>query len=158
MKPIHILSGALGFVLALAFVVTPAQAENRPYGELNFFQLLNGEVSRELNTGGGSFPLADGGGLSIVTYDAGIGCNTVATGAVYEVHCNAAGHFCPWGDGGCSSAIGSQNYGRPINASTATAPAPYYFTAQPGATGTSKLICVTPSASASMVCALFRMK
>ena len=147
---------AAGLVMGLALAVTRAEAGNRP-SELPLFSMLNGEVSRDLNAGGGGFPLADGGGLTLATHDAGIGCNLVATGAVYEMHCSAAGHFCPWSDGGCSSAIGSQAYGKPVNASVATAPAPYYFVTEASTTAT-KLVCVTPSASAAMICAMFRMK
>lgn len=156
MRSPNLLALGLGVVLGLIVSVSPSYAGNRP-SETPLFQMLNGEVSRELNGTGGSFPLADGGGLSVVTYDAGVGCQAVATGAVYEAHCSAAGHFCPWGDGGCSSAIGSQNFGKPVNASTATAPAPFWFVTEASTTST-KLVCVTPSASASMVCALFRMR
>lgn len=150
---------ALGIVMGLALSVTSAQANNRPT-DGNLLGTLNGEVSRDLNAGGGTHPLADGGGLSIVTYDAGIGCNTLLTGAAYEMHCDSPVHFCPWGDGGCSSTIGSQNYGKPINSSTPSAPAPFYFVVQPDATqGATKLICITPaSGDAIAVCAPFRLR
>lgn len=148
---------ALGIAMGLALSVTPAEAGTRPGSELGLFQILNGEVVRELNASGGGF--ADGGGLSIVTLDAGIGCNTLATGAVYEMHCDSAGHFCPWGDGGCSNAIGSQAYGKPINASTPTAPAPFYFVLQGDSTNATKRVCVTPvSGDATMICAPFRLR
>ena len=54
---------ALGVVMGLALSVTSAQANNRPT-DGNLLGTLNGEVSRDLNTGGGTHPLADGGGLS----------------------------------------------------------------------------------------------
>lgn len=150
---------ALGFMAGLVLSVHPAQAENRPT-EVPMLQMLNGEVSRDLNLGEGTSPLADGGGLTLMTLDAGIGCNTVRTGAVYEMHCDSPVHFCAWVDGGCSNAIGSQNYGRPVNSSTPASPAPYYFIAAPNSTaGARKLVCITPaSGDATAVCALFRMQ
>lgn len=153
---------ALGLGMGLALHVTGAQAENRPYGELNYFQALNGEVSRLMNVSASGVG-ADGGGLSLWSSDAGPGCNNVPTGGVYEIHCNAAGHFCPWGtDGGtagsfCNTTIGNVGYGRPVNASTASAPAPFFYTAPPGAIGTTKNICYVPSASASGTCAVFKL-
>lgn len=152
----------LGLGMGLALHVTGAQAENRPYGELNYFQALNGEQSRSRNALGGAN--SDGGGLSLYSVDAGPGCNNVPTGGVYEIHCNAAGHFCPWGnDGGaglavCGTTIGDLAYGRPINASTPTAPYPVFYTAPGGATGATKSICVTPaSGTLSMTCAVFKL-
>lgn len=143
---------ALGIVLGLAASVSPVHAGNRP-SETVLFQSLNGEVSRELNA-----TVADGGGLSLMTLDAGIGCNMLATGAVYEMHCDSPGHFCPWGDGGCSTAIGSQAYGKPFNSSTPSAPAPLYFVTEASATAT-KLICVAPaSGDATLTCATFRLR
>lgn len=158
----HGLFLALGLAMGLALSIRPAQAENRP-SEGPLFQLLNGEVSREMNAGAGAN--ADGGGLSLYSVDAGPGCNNVATGAVYEMHCNAAGHFCPWGsDGGaglafCGTTIGSVAYGKPVNASTPSAPAPFYFVAGPGTQGSTKNVCIVPaSGTLAMTCALFRMK
>lgn len=152
MKNIALVAGLLmGLALSL-LVASPAQAENRPYGELNYFQQLNGEQSRSTQS--------DGGGLAMHTADAGIGCASVPTGGAYEIHCNAAGHFCPWDDGGtafCSSSIHLTTYGRPVGASTASSPAPFFYTASPGATSTTKSICVTPSSGASMTCAVFRL-
>ena len=153
---------ALGLVVGLALSVHPAQAENRP-SELPLLQSLNGEVTRTMNTAAGGH--ADGGGLTLWSMDAGPGCNNVATGGVYELHCNAAGHFCPWGsDGGaglafCGTTIGNVAYGKPINASTPSAPAPFYFTAESGAPGAVKNICIVPaSGSLSMTCAVYRLK
>jgi hypothetical protein len=153
---------ALGLVMGLALSIQPAQAETRP-AELGLFTMLNGEVSREMNTSTGGF--ADGGGLTLWSIDAGPGCNNVATGAVYEMHCNAAGRFCPWGtDGGaglafCGTTIGAVGYGKPVNASTETAPAPYWFVTAPGAQGATKNVCIVPAAgSVNMTCALFRMR
>lgn len=159
MKSPSLLALGLGVVLGLLLSVPAAQAENRPT-ELDLFQRLNGETYRDLNAGGGGFPLADGGGLSLMTLDAGIGCNTLRTGAVYEMHCDSPVHFCPWGDGGCSNAIGSQAYGKPVNASTPSAPFPFYFVVEGNATsGATKLICITPaSGDATAICAPFRMK
>jgi hypothetical protein len=159
MKPIHFIAGAVGFVLALVVTIPSAQAANRPGSELNFFQILNGEQSRDLNAGAESGGLADGGGITLMTLDAGIGCNALATGAVYEMHCDSAGYLCLWGDGGCSSAISSQAYGRPINSSTPNAPAPVFFTLQTDTTNATKLVCVTPaSGDATMICAPFRLR
>lgn len=128
---------------------------NRPYGELNYLQQLNGAQTRSTQS--------DGGGLALYTADAGIGCVDVPTGGIYEIHCNAAGHFCPWGsDGGtafCSSTISMVTYGRPVAASSAAAPAPFFYTAPPGTTGSTKNICVTPaSGSASVTCAVFPLQ
>jgi hypothetical protein len=137
-----------GVLLGLAIAVLPAHAGNRP-SETPMFQMLNGEVSRDVQ--------ADGGGQSMWTADAGIGCATVSTGAVYEVHCSAAAHVCAWGDGGCSATASSPSYGRPVNASTASAPAPYFVIMQSDAAAT-KLLCAVPSASAALTCAVFRMR
>lgn len=152
----------LGFMAGVVLSVSPARAENRP-AELPMFQMLNGEQSRSLNTNTGGF--ADGGGLTLWSADAGPGCNNVATGAVYEMHCNAAGHFCAWGsDGGtggsfCNTTIGNVGYGRPVNASTPSAPAPFYFVTAPGSQGATKNVCIVPaSGSVNMTCALFRMQ
>ena len=148
----HGLFAALGLVMGLALSFNTATAGNRP-AELGLFSMLNGEVSRDLNV-----VVADAGGLTLMTLDAGIGCNLVSTGAVYEMHCNTAGHFCAWSDGGCSSSINSQAYGRPVNASTPAAPAPYYFVTE-ASSSTTKQVCYTPaSGSVTGTCALFRMK
>lgn len=144
----NLIALGLGLVLGLALAVSPAAAANRPSDGV-MFQLLNGEVSREQQ--------ADGGGLTLWTADAGIGCAQVATGAVYEMHCNAAAHFCGWNDGGCSSAINSQAYGRPVAASSAGSPAPYFFLTQ-GDTAATKQVCATPASGATLTCALFRMR
>lgn len=142
---------ALGLILGLG--VSVATAGNRPTAD-NGFLMLNGEQTRDLNV-----TVADGGGLTLVTLDAGVGCNLVATGAVYEMHCNAAGYFCAWGDGGCSSAISSQAYGRPVNASTPTAPAPFFFMTQTDTTNATKQVCITPaSGTVNMICAPFRLR
>jgi hypothetical protein len=152
----HGLFLALGLVMGLALSFNSAEAGNRPTAD-NGFLMLNGEATRDLNASGGG--LADGGGLTLITLDAGIGCNLVATGGVYEMHCDSAGHFCSWSDGGCSNAIGSQAYGRPVNASTPTSPAPYFFMTQTDTTNTTKQVCVTPaSGDATMTCALFRLR
>lgn len=142
---------ALGVAMGLALAISPAHADNRPAGELSLFTLLNGEVSRDLQS--------DGGGVSLWTSDAGIACATVYTGKVYEMHCSAAAHFCAWGDGGCSTTPSSQNYGRPIAASSALDPRPYYFVVQGDQTFQStKLVCAIPSATAALTCPLFRMR
>lgn len=154
---------ALGLGMGLALSITPAQAGPRPGSELDLFTRLNGEVTREVNgTGGG---LADGGGLSLITLDAGIGCNTVVTGKVYEMHCDSPVHFCPWGsDGGsafCSSNIALVAYGRPVNASTPSAPFPYFFTAAADSSSltATKSVCMTPATGdATAICALFQLK
>lgn len=151
------LAFALGLGMGLALSITPAQAGPRPGSELDLFTRLNGEVTREVNgTGGG---LADGGGLTLVTFDAGIGCNTLVKGKVYEMHCDSPVHFCPWGDGGCSATIGSQNYGRPVNASTPSAPYPYFFTlASDSSAGSTKLVCITPATGdATAICVPFQL-
>lgn len=155
---------ALGLGMGLTLHVTGADAANRPYGELNFFQLLNGEISRDMNTASGPFNQADGGGLTLWTNDAGPGCNSLATGAVYEMHCSAAGHFCPWGsDGGaglafCGNVIGNVAYGKPINASTPTAPAPFYFVTAPSTSAT-KSVCIVPAVGTlGMTCVPYRMQ
>lgn len=145
---------ALGVIVGFLFAVSPASAGPRPAGENATLQSLNGEVSRELNS-----LVADGGGLTLVTYDAGPGCGLVATGAVYEMHCNAGAHFCGWSDGGCSSTIGSQSYGRPVASSSPSAPAPYFFMTQPDTVNATKLVCIAPaSGSSTAQCALFRMR
>ena len=142
-----------GMAIGLVLAVAPAQAGNRP-AELGLFSMLNGEVSRDLNA-----VVADGGGVTLMTLDAGIGCNLVSTGAVYEMHCDSAGHFCAWSDGGCSSAVSSQAYGRPVNASTPAAPAPYFFVTEASTSSATKQVCYTPaSGDATGICALFRMK
>lgn len=149
----NLIALGLGVVLGLVLSVSDAHAGNRPSDGV-MFQMLNGEVSREANA-----LVTDGGGLSLWTVDAGPGCNTVATGAVYEMHCNAGAHFCVWGDGGCSSTIGSQGYGRPVAASSPSAPAPYFFVTQSDTTNATKQVCVAPaSGSTSTTCALFRMR
>jgi hypothetical protein len=137
-----------GVLMGLVVSVLPVHAGTRP-SETPMLQMLNGEVSRDVQN--------DGGGLSMWTSDAGIGCATVATGAVYEIHCSAAAHVCAWGDGGCSATAASPNYGRPVNASTASAPAPYFVLTQSDA-APSKLLCAIPSASAALTCAVFRMR
>lgn len=150
-----------GIAIGLAVAVLPANAENRP-AELPLFQSLNGEVMRDLNAGPGL--AADGGGLTLWSMDAGPGCNTVRTGAVYEMHCNAAVHFCPWGnDGGvglavCGTTIGNVAYGRPVAASSASSPAPFFFVTEAGTQGATKSICITPASTAAATCALFRLK
>jgi hypothetical protein len=153
---------ALGLVMGLVLAVFPAHAENRP-AELGLFTQLNGEVSRGVNTAAGGN--ADGGGLSLYSVDAGPGCNNVATGGVYEIHCNAAGHFCPWGsDGGaglafCGTTIGNLAYGKPVAASTPSSPAPFWYVAPAGDVGAVKNICIVPaSGTLSMTCAVFRMR
>lgn len=153
---------ALGLVMGLALSFNSANAENRP-AELGLFSQLNGEVSRGVNTAAGGN--ADGGGLSLYSVDAGPGCNNVATGGVYEIHCNAAGHFCPWGsDGGaglafCGTTIGNLAYGKPIAASTPSSPAPFWYVAPAGDVGAVKNICIVPaSGTLSMTCAVFRMR
>lgn len=129
---------------------------NRPTAD-NAFLMLNGEATRDLNTVAGT-GLADGGGATLWTIDAGIGCNLVSTGTPYEMHCNTAGYFCVNQDGGCSATIGSPNFGRPVNASTSNAPAPYFFTPQTD-TASTRLVCYTPvSTSATGTCALFRLR
>lgn len=149
----NLLALGLGLVLGLVLSIAPAHAGNRPSDGV-MFQMLNGEVSRELNS-----LVADGGGLTLVTYDAGPGCGLVSTGAVYEMHCNAGAHFCGWNDGGCSSTIGSQAYGRPVAASTTSAPAPYFFMTQADTVNTTKLVCIAPaSGNSTAQCALFRMR
>jgi len=128
----------------------PAAADNRP-AELPMFQMLNGEISRDT--------LSDGGGVVLATTDAGIGCASLVTGAVYELHCNANAHVCPFGDGGCSTSITSPAYGRPLAASSASSPAPYYLVLQPNPTaGATKLVCAMPAATASLTCAAFRLR
>lgn len=153
MKNFALVAGLfMGLALSL-FVSAPAQAENRPYGELNYLHQLNGEQTRATQ--------ADGGGLAMHTSDAGIGCASVPTGGAYEFHCNAAGHFCPWNDGGtafCSSSIQLVTYGRPIAASSASSPAPFFYTAPAGTTGSTKSICITPASGATMTCAVFRLQ
>lgn len=145
-KPIFAFLAAA--LVGLLVSSVPAQAGNRP-SETPLLQSLNGEVSRDVQS--------DGGGLSMWTSDAGIGCATVSTGAVYEVHCSAAAHICPWGDGGCSTAITSPNYGRPVGASTASSPAPYYLVMQPDSVAT-KQVCAMPSSASTLTCAVFRMR
>lgn len=145
----NLIALGLGLVLGLVLSVSPAHAGNRPSDGV-MYQMLNGEVSREMQ--------ADGGGLTLWTADAGIGCAQVATGAVYEMHCNAAAHFCGWSDGGCSTTIGSQAYGRPVAASSASAPVPYFFVTQGDTSSSTKLVCAIPSASAALTCSLFRMR
>ena len=146
---------ALGAVMGLALAITPAHAENRGSDGVVFVR-LNGVQSRQRNTF-----IVDGGGLTLYTVDAGPGCNTVATGQVYEMHCNAGAHFCPWNDGGvaCSSTIGDITYGRPVASSSPSAPAPFFFVAPGNPTaGTSTSVCIAPaSGSLSATCALFRL-
>lgn len=147
---------ALGVAMGLAVLVSPAHAENRPSDGV-LLTRLNGVVTREMNA-----LVADGGGLTLFTVDAGPGCNNVSTGAVYEMHCNAAGHFCGWNDGGvsCGSAIGSASYGRPVAASSASDPRPYFFVAPGNATaGATTSVCIAPaSGSTSTTCALFKLQ
>ena len=141
---------SIGVVMGLALSVSAAYAGNRPTGA-QLDTLSKGEPHRDLNT-------LDGGGFSFWTIDAGIGCNLVATGALYELHCDSDGHFCPWTDGGCSFAIESQAYGRPFKASTPAAPNPYVFMTESSSTPT-KQVCVMPaSGDATITCAAFRMK
>lgn len=128
----------------------PAAADNRP-AELPMFQMLNGEVTRDT--------LSDGGGVNMSTTDAGIGCADLVTGGVYEVHCNANAHLCPFGDGGCSTSILSPAYGRPVAASSASSPQPYFLVLQGNSTaGATKLVCAMPAAAASLTCAAFRLR
>lgn len=149
----NLIALALGVVLGLVLSISPVHAGNRPSDGV-MFQMLNGEVYRDLNTYS-----PDGGGLTLFVNDAGVGCTTVATGAVYEMHCNAGAHFCAWSDAGCSSNIALQSYGRPVAASTTSAPAPYFFVTQSDTASTSKLVCIAPaSGSTSSTCALFRMR
>lgn len=150
---LNLIALALGIVAGFVLSVSPVHAGNRPSDGV-MFQMLNGEVSRELNV-----VVADGGGLTLWTVDAGPGCNRVATGAVYEMHCANAGHFCGWADAGCGSTIGSAQYGRPVAASSPSAPAPYFFMTQADTVNATQQVCVAPaSGSASMTCALFRMR
>ena len=156
----NVLTFALGIVMGLALSIAPAQAGPRPSSELGLFSSLNGVQTRETNS-----LVADGGGLSLWSMDAGPGCNNVATGAVYEMHCNSAGHFCPWGsDGGaglafCGTTIGNVAYGRPVNASTPAAPAPYWFTTPTDLSSSTTNVCIVPKAGdLTMTCALFRMR
>lgn len=156
----------LGLGMGLTLSVTGAHAGPRPTSELALFQLLNGEITRDMNTSSaGAFNQADGGGLTLWTNDAGPGCNNVATGAVYEMHCSAAGHFCPWGsDGGaglafCGNVIGNVAYGKPINASTPTAPAPFYFVTKTDLDNATKSVCVVPAVGTlGMTCVPYRLK
>lgn len=147
---------ALGVAMGLALSVTEARAENRGSDGV-IFTRLNGVVSREANVF-----IADGGGLTLMALDAGPGCNTVRTGGVYEMHCNAAGHFCGWNDGGvsCGSTISNSTYGRPVAASSPSAPAPYYFVAPGDPTaGNRTSVCIAPaSGSTSVTCALFLLQ
>lgn len=165
MKRLHIISLAVGLVLGLALHVSPAEAGPRPTSDLALFTALNGKHTRELNQTNSLIGNADGGGLSLVSIDAGPGCNLVATGAVYEGHCATAGHFCPWGsDGGtggsfCSTSIGSPSYGRPVNASSPNAPAPFWFITAPDLTNATTNVCIIPKlGDSTMTCALFRMQ
>lgn len=150
---------ALGFVAGVVLAITPARAENRP-AELDMFQRLNGVQGRDLNPS--TLAAADGGGLTLWSLDAGPGCNAVRTGAVYEMHCGTAGHFCPWFDGGvsCGSTPGAVTYGRPVAASTPADPKPFFFIA-PGdpTSGTTTNVCIAPkSGDTTMLCALYRMR
>lgn len=149
---------ALGIVMGLALSVPAAEAGPRPGSELDLFTRLNGVQTREMNG-------VDGGGLSLQSQDAGPGCNDVATGAVYEAHCSSAGHFCPWGsDGGaglafCGTTIGSVAYGKPINASTPSAPAPFWFVTPADSRSPTTNVCIVPkSGDVDMTCALYRMR
>lgn len=147
---------ALGVAMGLALSTTEARAENRASDGV-IFTRLNGVVSRETNVF-----IADGGGLTLMALDAGPGCNTVRTGGVYEMHCNAGGHFCGWNDGGvaCGSTIGLSTYGRPVAASSPSAPEPYFFVAPGDATaGARTSVCIAPtSGNAAVTCALFLMQ
>lgn len=161
MKPLHAFLFAAVF-MGIAPNLSPlVLGENRPYGELNYLQQLNGEQTRLMNPASTG---ADGGGLTLWSIDGGPGCNDVPTGGVYEIHCNAAGRFCPWGsDGGsaggfCNILINSVGYGRPVAASSASSPAPFFYTAPPGTTGSTKNICIVPEASATMTCAVFQLR
>ena len=144
---------ALGVAMGLALSVMPAQAENRPSDGV-LFTRLNGSISHETGP--------DAGGLALSVADAGVGCMDLLTGATYEMHCNAGAHFCPWADGGlsCSSSIHLATYGRPVAASSTSAPAPYFFTVDGNATiSATQRVCIAPaSGSASATCALFKMK
>jgi len=158
MKRLHIISLCVGLVLGLALHVSPARADQRPPSDVSLMQALNGEVSRDLNSASCT-GWADGGGLTLWTADAGIGCNCVRTGAVYEMHCDVGVYFCPWGDGGCSVTIGSPNYGKPVKASTKDSPAPFYFVAKPDSTpGATKQVCMTQATTAGATCALYRLQ
>jgi hypothetical protein len=163
MKRLHIISLAVGLVLGLALHASVARAGPRPTSDLALMSQLNGAPFREANGIGGSY--ADGGGLSLWSADAGPGCNNVSTGAVYEMHCSSAGHFCPWGnDGGaglamCGYTIGNIAYGRPVPASTPGAPAPYYFVTPANLDVAYTNVCITPKqGDVTMTCALFRMR
>lgn len=152
MKRLHIIFIVLGFMAGLAFSVSPARAENRP-AELPMFQMLNGEVRRDLNTSACT-GLADGGGLTLWTADAGIACNCVKTGIPYKLVCQQASYFCPWGDGGCSATVGSPNFGDPVATNT-----PYYFIPEGDPTrGATKLVCMIQTAAAVGTCVPFRMQ
>ena len=151
MKPLS------AFLLAFLISAGLAFAGNRPTAD-NGFLMLNGEVTRDLNTLAG-VGYADGGGATLWTIDAGVGCNLVRTGTPYEMHCNTAGYFCTNQDAGCVGTIGSPNFGRPVNASTSSAPAPYFFITQSDTASTTKLVCYTPvSTSATGTCALFPLR
>ena len=147
MKPITAFLAAA--LLGLLLSAGPVSAEGRP-SPAQLDLMLSGEVSRSVQS--------DGGGLALYTTDAGIACATVATGGVYELHCSVAAHVCPWGDGGCSITAASPNYGRPVGPSSAATPAPYVVTMTQGAQDATKLLCAIPSASATMTCAVFRLR
>lgn len=146
----------LVFVFALGVLALGA---TRP-SETPLFQMLNGTVSRESNPASGlPFQMADGGGLTMVTLDGGIACNTVATGRVYEMHCDSPGHFCGWPDGGCSASINSLAYGRPFNQSTPAAPVPYYFLTTGSLDTARTQVCAVPaSGDTAITCALFLLQ
>lgn len=144
---------ALGVAMGLTLSVAPAMAENRPSDGV-IFTKLNGEFEHQTGP--------DAGGLALSVADAGVGCMDLLTGATYEMHCNAGAHFCPWSDGGlsCSSSVHLATYGRPVAASTTSAPAPYFFTVEGNSTAAAtKRVCIAPaSGSAAATCALFKMR
>lgn len=147
---------ALGVAMGLALSTTEARADNRSSDGVIFIR-LNGVQTREDNG-----VIVDGGALTLHTVDAGPGCNNVKTGGVYEMHCNAGGHFCPWNDGGvtCGSTIGLSTYGRPVATSSPSSPAPFYFVAPGNPTaGSTTSVCIAPaSGSTSVTCALFLLQ
>lgn len=148
---------ALGLAMGVALSTSRAEAGPRPGSDLDLLTRLNGSQTRELNTLACTGH-ADGGGLTLWTADAGIGCNCVKTGAVYEMNCDVGVYFCPWGDGGCSTVIGHQNFGKPVKASTVSAPAPFYFVVPASSTADTQYVCMTQATQAVAICALHKLQ
>jgi len=106
--------GAVLFLAVAPLEQLPKLLEGRSGSELSLFLTLNGERSRPVQV--------DGGGLRLVTTDAGLAEVIVSGGSVYYLENvgSTACHLCgpnpdqlTW-DGGCNTTVADVNYGFPL--------------------------------------------